>query len=136
MQHVQEFLDYVAFAEILLEKIWASTDERWLLHGDLHHENILWSADSAWVAIDPKGVIGPRVLEYGRFMHNFMPDETQNVETVLEEKASALARIIPAESILRAGFLDLVLSVSWTLNEGQSVDAPKWELLRRYRKLL
>ena len=29
-----------------------------LLHGDLHHWNILSDADRGWMAIDPKGVIG------------------------------------------------------------------------------
>ncbi len=35
-----------------------------LLHGDLHHFNLLFSANRGWLAIDPKGIFGPRAYEY------------------------------------------------------------------------
>jgi len=35
-----------------------------VLHGDLHHENILDFGDAGWLAIDPKRVIGDRAFEY------------------------------------------------------------------------
>ncbi|HWC29731.1 MAG TPA: aminoglycoside phosphotransferase family protein [Dehalococcoidia bacterium] len=41
-----------------------------LLHGDLHHNNILASAEDAWVAIDPKGVVGDRAWELAPFIFN------------------------------------------------------------------
>ena len=40
-----------------------------LIHGDLHHYNILLSKDS-WLAIDPKGVIGPAAYEVGPLLMN------------------------------------------------------------------
>ena len=43
-----------------------------LLHGDLHHWNILSDADRGWMAIDPKGVIGASCLDVGRFINNAM----------------------------------------------------------------
>jgi streptomycin 6-kinase len=43
-----------------------------VLHGDLHHENILRSGEG-WVAIDPAGVIGEREYEIGALMHNPWP---------------------------------------------------------------
>ena len=41
-----------------------------LLHGDLHHENILLDASGNWKAIDPQGRIGEQCLECGRFLLN------------------------------------------------------------------
>lgn len=41
-----------------------------LLHGDLHHSNILSAERKPWLAIDPKGVIGDPVFEVGAFMQN------------------------------------------------------------------
>lgn len=35
-----------------------------VLHGDLHHENILDFGDAGWLALDPKRVIGDRAFEY------------------------------------------------------------------------
>ena len=40
-----------------------------LIHGDLHHFNILLSG-RGWLAIDPKGVIGPAGYEVGPLMLN------------------------------------------------------------------
>jgi len=40
-----------------------------LLHGDLHHYNIL-QHQSEWLAIDPKGIIGEREFEIGAFLRN------------------------------------------------------------------
>lgn len=40
-----------------------------LMHGDFHHYNIL-SSERGWLAIDPKGVIGPAAYEVGPLMIN------------------------------------------------------------------
>lgn len=44
-----------------------------LLHGDLHHYNILSSGRQPWLAIDPKGVIGEREYEIGALLRNPIP---------------------------------------------------------------
>jgi streptomycin 6-kinase len=41
-----------------------------LLHGDLHHQNILWGGDQGWVTIDPKGLIGDRGYDIATWMMN------------------------------------------------------------------
>jgi hypothetical protein len=43
-----------------------------LLHGDLHHSNILASGHGDWKVIDPQGVIGARFLEPARFIENHL----------------------------------------------------------------
>ncbi len=52
----------VEAAESLLPALLADSSGQVLLHGDCHHFNILSSA-RGWLAIDPKGVIGPREYE-------------------------------------------------------------------------
>lgn len=44
-------------------------DEMSLIHGDFHHFNVL-SSGRGWLAIDPKGVIGPAGYEIGPLMIN------------------------------------------------------------------
>jgi len=44
-------------------------DEHHLIHGDFHHFNLL-SSERGWLAIDPKGVIGPCGYEVGPLMIN------------------------------------------------------------------
>jgi len=61
-------------AETLYKDLLASPGEAVLLHGDLHHENILESRQGGYVAIDPKGIIGEAEYEAGAFLRNPMPD--------------------------------------------------------------
>jgi len=44
-----------------------------LLHGDLHHENILAAQRQPWLAIDPKGIIGEAAYETGSWLRNPYP---------------------------------------------------------------
>ena len=99
--------------------------ETWVLHGDLHHENLLEDATRGWVAIDPKGVFGPRVMECGRFVHNFLSDEAdaRDVDAfsaIAWRRCLALSGVMGVEpgTIAKAGYADATLSTCWTLNAG------------------
>lgn len=42
-----------------------------VLHGDIHHENVLWfGPDRGWLAIDPKGLIGDPAFDYANLLTN------------------------------------------------------------------
>ena len=131
-------LPHLILAEAYLAKLLNLYPDQYLLHGDLHHENMLKGDDDAWIAIDPKGVMGPPILEYGRFMHNFVADETQHdsVEAVLVNRSKTLAGKFPVDELLMTGYIDLVLSVCWTLNDDQALCADRCALLENYRKLV
>ena len=44
--------------------------ERCVLHGDLHHENILYSDLNGWLAIDPKALYGDRAFDFANILCN------------------------------------------------------------------
>jgi streptomycin 6-kinase len=46
-----------------------------LLHGDLHHENVLDGGRRGWLAIDPKGIAGPREFDYCNIFTNWTPQQ-------------------------------------------------------------
>jgi streptomycin 6-kinase len=54
--------DYLPKAKELRDRLLGQSGPEVLLHGDLHHDNML-QYDEGWVAIDPKGVIGPPLAE-------------------------------------------------------------------------
>jgi streptomycin 6-kinase len=60
----------VEHAEALFAELIASQTETLLLHGDLHHENILSAGRRPWLAIDPKGVVGERAYDTAALLHN------------------------------------------------------------------
>ncbi|QBD80121.1 aminoglycoside/hydroxyurea antibiotic resistance kinase [Ktedonosporobacter rubrisoli] len=57
-------------AETLFRELSASMAEPALLHGDLHHENILAATRQPWLAIDPKGLVGEPAYETGAQLRN------------------------------------------------------------------
>lgn len=41
-----------------------------LLHGDIHHGNVMHSTQRGWLAIDPKGLFGERTYDYANIVCN------------------------------------------------------------------
>jgi streptomycin 6-kinase len=57
-------------AERISTQLLTSTTQPVLLHGDLHHDNILESSRGPWLAIDPKGVVEDPAFEVCAFLRN------------------------------------------------------------------
>lgn len=60
-------------AEALFTELLASQAAPVVLHGDLHHLNILAAGPDEWRAIDPQGIIGEPTYEIGALMRNPAP---------------------------------------------------------------
>jgi len=63
----------VRAAETLFSELIASIDSEMLLHGDLHHDNVLSAKRAPWLALDPKGLIGEPEYEVGALLRNPKP---------------------------------------------------------------
>jgi streptomycin 6-kinase len=63
-------------ADALRAELLASTSETTVLHGDLHHYNILRAQRADWLAIDPKGLVGDRCFDVCQFLSNPRPMST------------------------------------------------------------
>ena len=57
-------------AEALFAELIPSQAEPALLHGDLHHSNVLAARRQPWLAIDPKGVVGESAYDTGALLRN------------------------------------------------------------------
>lgn len=96
-----------------------------VLHGDIHHGNILDFGARGWLAIDPKGLNGERGFDYANIFCN--PDH--EVATATGRLARQTAIIADASGLERARLLQWVLayaglSAAWFLNEGESPELP------------
>ena len=79
-------------AEALFAELIPSQSELVVLHGDLHHFNVLAAQREPWLAVDPKGVVGEPAYDMGAFLHN--PTELLNTPhpgQVLERRIDLLA---------------------------------------------
>ncbi len=104
-----------------------SAGEAVVLHGDLHHENILRSGDG-WVAIDPVGVVGEREYEVGALMHNPWPGllDLPDPGRVLARRLDILTERLELDgSRLRAwAWATAVLSAAWSVEAGEDPAHP------------
>ncbi len=90
-----------------------------LIHGDLHHYNIL-SSEHRWMAIDPKGVIGPAAYEVGPLLMNPLGilnrsdalQITKRRTDILSERLG-----LERERIREWGITHAVLSAWWDLED-------------------
>ena len=48
----------------------SNPQEQTILHGDLHHDNILDFDERGWLAIDPKGLLGERASDFANIFIN------------------------------------------------------------------
>jgi streptomycin 6-kinase len=60
-------------ADALRDALLSTTTEPAVLHGDLHHFNVLRSGRDGWLAIDPKGLAGDRCFDVCQFFRNPIP---------------------------------------------------------------
>jgi Aminoglycoside/hydroxyurea antibiotic resistance kinase len=60
-------------AAALLASPLTGTDDTVVLHGDLHHDNILDGGPRGWLAIDPNGLIGERTYDIANLLRNPWP---------------------------------------------------------------
>jgi streptomycin 6-kinase len=105
--------------EICEELISETADSQMPLHGDIHHFNILPS-QRGWLAIDPKGIWGPRIYEYA----NTLCNPYNHVGIVADAKrmdrqASIIAERAGVERplLLRFTFLHGAQAAAWSIEE-------------------
>lgn len=116
---------WVDRAQGIAGELLASAKTAVLLHGDLHHDNILADEATGWLVIDPKGVIGDPAYETARFLHN--PINPSFVKRPLAQQQ--LARRVDIlmemlgferERIVGWGFCDVMVGMWWSAEDGDS----------------
>jgi streptomycin 6-kinase len=117
--------DLVSRAQVLYYELCESQKNPHLLHGDLHHYNILFDDKRGWVAIDPKGVVGEVEYEIGTSLRN--PYERPELITSSDAIASRLLVFsntlqIDINRTLAWGFSQAVLSAIWSVEDGYEIE--------------
>lgn len=109
----------LARAHAAARELLASPREVTVLHGDIHHDNVLDFGARGWLAIDPKGLVGERGFDFANLFRN--PDrETAVAPGRLARQADVLAAAAGLERgrLLRWVLAYAGLSVAWSLEDG------------------
>ena len=108
-------------AESIYREFTASITELMLLHGDLHHENILSAERQPWLALDPKGVIGEPAYEVGALLRNPIPQllDAPQPGRILARRVDQLADELGFDRarIIGWGMAQAVLSAWWSFED-------------------
>jgi streptomycin 6-kinase len=108
-------------AETLFAELSASMAEPVLLHGDLHHENILAAERKSWLAIDPKGLVGEPAYETGALLRNQLSVvlKDPHPERVMARRVDQLAEELDLDRarVRGWGLAQAVLSVWWSMED-------------------
>ena len=109
-------------AESLYAELLSTSAAPVLLHGDLHHGNILAAAREPWLAIDPKGVVGEPAYEVGALLRNPLP-QLLRFQQPVRVTGRRVARLSEELGLERArvrgwGLAQAVLSCWWAIEDG------------------
>lgn len=113
--HMKKARDiYLSLSTLYTQKV--------LLHGDLHHDNILLGKDGGYVIIDPKGVIGDPIFDVPRFILNEFGEEKDKLTykkinyiiCFLEKNLN-----IPDNIIRQCLYVKTLMAVCWCIEDGE-----------------
>jgi streptomycin 6-kinase len=108
-------------AESLYAELLASSAAPVLLHGDLHHGNVLAAAREPWLAIDPKGLTGEPAYEAGALLRNPLPQLLKWPEPVrvTERRIAQLSDELGLERarVRGWGLAQAALSAWWSIED-------------------
>lgn len=111
---------HLSKARNLRDKLIKTSSTPVLLHGDLHHDNILQKGID-WVVIDPKGVIGEPAYEVAAFIRNPIPEllAYNNWSSIINNRITYFAKTLKLseQRIINWCYVQAVLAWVWTLED-------------------
>jgi streptomycin 6-kinase len=133
--------DLVDAAGEVYSELFISQSRQRLLHGDLHHYNVLFDAQRGWLAIDPKGVIGELEYEIGAALRN--PYEMPGLlaePSAIARRVECFARKLNLDvrRTLAWAFAQAILSAAWAVEDGFTIGpkSPSMALANAIRPML
>jgi streptomycin 6-kinase len=131
--------DLVEKAEALFAELLGSMTELVLLHGDLHHDNILSAEREPWLAIDPKGIVGEPAYETGALLRNLWEDRhtISNPTRMTERRIHILAEELDLDRrrIRDWSVAQSMLSAWWCLEDNMDCWASAIEMTQRLAEI-
>lgn len=99
--------------------------QQFLLHGDLHHDNIILDRNNKYRIIDPKGVVGNPIFDLGQFMinennHKYDENLYNLFQFMIDYFACNLN--IPNQVIRKCLYIQAVMTECWNVEDKKEPD--------------
>jgi len=121
-----ELRAYMEEAKRLFHALEARYNGQWLLHGDLHQENILLGENNQYKLIDPKGVTGDALFDLPRFLINEhdsgCAEGEKRAHTTAAIKMLSHAAGYPACDLAAAYCVEMTMANCWSVESGEMPD--------------
>lgn len=108
----------------LLEELSATSQRQVLLHGDLHHHNVLQARRETWLAIDPHGLIGDPGFDVGAMLYNPVTSDADQLLALLPARLQQISELtgLQPERVAGWGLVMAVLSEVWSSEDSGEID--------------
>jgi streptomycin 6-kinase len=121
-------------AEYFFKKLNETRTQSYLLHGDLHHYNIL-SKRNSWMVIDPQGLIGEREYDLIQYLLNKLPEK--GCKEVIKKRIDIFADKLELnkERILMWGIAHSILSTAWSVEDNENYSTSFFQGIQAIRDI-
>lgn len=113
----------IADARSVARELLESSPEVYLLHGDLHHQNILLDKSRGWLAIDPMGVVGEPAVEIAVFVRNLWQDRHKRTDpaATMRHRIHAFCDLLGLDRRRAHAwcFVLSMVSTAWSIEDGE-----------------
>lgn len=125
-QHPALNSTHIKKAQLLAQQLLATQTNHVVLHGDMHHSNILLS-NRGWLAIDPKGIVGDPAYEVCAFIRNPNPELLKPIK-LINHRLNLFAEhlSINKQRLLDWVYVQAVLDGCWALLDGSKNSDTAW----------
>lgn len=108
----------------LIDGLSDTADRSVLLHGDLHHHNVVQARREPWLAIDPHGLVGDPGFDVGPMLYNPMSMDAEQLRRLLPARVEQLAdrTALGLDRVVAWGFVMAVLSEVWSTEDRGGID--------------
>ncbi|TYS52074.1 aminoglycoside phosphotransferase family protein [Bacillus infantis] len=113
-----------------------NTADNFLLHGDLHHYNILDGGKNGWIIIDPKGLIGEKEYDVIQYLLNRLPET--DAESIISKRINLFAEKagLERDKLISWGYAHSILSASWSWEESGRCEPSFFNSIWAFKEML
>ena len=129
-----ELFDHMKIAESLCKQLFLQYPSVMLLHGDLHHDNILLNSNHGYTIIDPKGILGDPIFDVPRFILNEMEEDlNQELYDKINYIITSISKNlhIPIDVLKQCFFIEMAMAECWNVEDSQQANINNVRFVKR-----